>query len=166
MPYGKWYRVDWYIYRPSTVACYLHQHELSRYSYCVPGDDKMNTLYSENNLRRLYQIRPVSVAQSRQEHLRLPSEYKFPFSSLRSMARKIPCTKIFTQRILIKELLASCCLDQTVSWSHLLLGNKSLLLLACSVYIISVIFNYGRQLAKNWLISVTCQHANNASRLS
>jgi hypothetical protein len=139
---------------------------LSRYSHCVLWDDKINTLYFKNNLRRLYQIPPVSVAQSLQEHLRFPSEYKFPFSSLRSVARKIPCTKILSKRILIKQLLARCCLDQTVSWSHLLLGNKSLLFLACSVHIISVIFNYGRQLAKNWLISVTCQHANIVSRLT
>jgi len=23
--YGKWYRVDWYVYRHFTVPCYLHQ---------------------------------------------------------------------------------------------------------------------------------------------
>jgi hypothetical protein len=50
----------------------------------------------KGNLRRLYQIRPVSVAQARQEHLKLPSEHKFPFSSLRFIARKIPCKNSLT----------------------------------------------------------------------
>jgi hypothetical protein len=39
----------------------------------------MNTLYFENNLRPLYQIRPVSVAQYRQEQLWILSEYNFRF---------------------------------------------------------------------------------------
>jgi hypothetical protein len=45
---------------------------------CAQGDDKMNTLYFGNNLKRQFQIRPVSVAQIRQERLRLPAEHKFP----------------------------------------------------------------------------------------
>jgi hypothetical protein len=61
---------------------------LSRDILCAQGEDKMNTQYFENNLKRLYQIRPDSLAQGRQENLKPPSEHKFPFSSLRSIARK------------------------------------------------------------------------------